>query len=391
MISIPLNRGFRMVIFSLVAVLVFFSVTCAPKAVPSSVPEAAPALAPGKQAWEVEWERTLVAARKEGSVSLYTAAGTAVREAITKPFQDKYGIALEMVSGTGSTITPKIMNERRAGIYMVDVVRIGHTNLILELKPDGVLDPIEPILILPEVINPKAWYKGKGVPYADKDHMVISFFLGSTSPVAINTNLVEKNELKSAQDLLNPKWKGKMVMTDPTQSGGTGLTGMGVTYEIMGIDYLKKLVAQEPYLTRDRRLGAEWLARGKYAIWFAPLTEAFNIMKTAGAPIEHAFIPELTYLSVGGGNLSLMNKAPHQNAAKVFINWALSKEGQTLWSRASGSHSARLDVSDEYVPEERLRIPGFKYAVIVGNEEFVLKQPEQQKIMEQIFGPLVGR
>ena len=107
--------------------------------------------------------------------------------------------------------------------------------------------------------------------------------------------------------------------------------------------------------------------------------------KEAGAPLAFVSTVEGTYLSVGGGNISIVNKAAHPSAARVFINWFLSKEGQTLITKIDGVQSARLDVSTEGVDPMKIRQPGAKYFVGADSEEWLARDPEYTKAAQEIF------
>lgn len=371
-------------------------VACAPKseAVPSpaSPKPASEEVAPAgpkavvKEAWEVEWEKVMEAAKKEGGLVLFTTAGAEVRSALVVAFKARYGLQLEAVGARGGEITQKIMSERRAGLYLGDVYVGGTTTPTTELKPVGALDPLEPALILPDVTDPKVWWEGK-LPWVDRDHYLLSITLYPSTTYAINTNLVKAEELKSYRDLLNPKWKGKMVMNDPSIPGSANRWFGGVS-QSMGLDFMRELAKQEPLIIRDQRLQVEWLAHGKYLVAVAPDTAPMASFKEAGAPVSYITPVEGSIMTSGHGNVSLVNKAPRPNASRVFINWLLTKEGQAVFSRATQNPSTRVDVSEEYVDPAKRRVPGVKY-YNSENEEFLLAGPDRMKVAREIFGHLI--
>lgn len=383
----------------IVGLALFFLVMagCAPKTVepapPPNAPAAAPAApsapqaAPVKPAWEEEWDRTLAAAKREGTVVVYSTGGSEQRTALTFHFRAKYGVPVEFLTAKGAEVSQKLFAERRAGLYFADVYIGGSTTLVTELKPAGVLDSLDSVLVLPEVTDPKAWWQGQ-VPFLDKDHKIVYFMARPSMPLTINTDLVKPDDIKSYRDLLNPKWKGKIVMNDPTIAG-TGLKWFGmVGTKIMGMDFMRELARQEPFIIRDQRLQVDWLVRGKYAIAIATKEDPVATAQKAGAPIKEIVPSEGTYLSAGGGNIALINRAPHANTAKVFINWLLSKEGQDIFCRAINDVSARVDTPTEYLEPQKLRNPAVKY-IFAEEEEFLIKQPEQAKMAKEIFGHLV--
>jgi len=172
----------------------------------------------GAQAdWTKDWEQTLAAAKKEGQVTIYIYR----YEGLLQDFKREYpGINVVSVTGRGNELTNRIMAERRAGKFIVDVYSGGTNSLYNTLYKGKALDPIKPLLILPEVTDLTKWY-GNEHRYADPDGKYIFAFIGSPSnaQLAYNTKLVNPNEFKSYQYVINPKWKGKIVSLDPRDTG----------------------------------------------------------------------------------------------------------------------------------------------------------------------------
>lgn len=365
--------------------LVFLLAGCTPATskVPAIPPSGTLVTQPVKEkaAWEIEWEKVLAAAKKEGKVVLYTSRGADMREALYKVFTPKYGIELDSMSGKGNELSQKIIAERRADLNIADVLTTGATDPILNLKPAGALDKMDKSLILPEVTNAKLWFKGE-LPWADKEHTTFTFLAYESGEIGINTNLVKPGEIKTLQDLLNPKWKGKIILNDPTLSG-TGSKLVGVLAQTQGWDFWRQLVKQEPIVLRDQRLQVEWMAQGKYAILIPPESEPYNAVIEAGAPLDRVWLEGVIYVT--GDVLNLIKDAPHPNAAKVFINWLLSIEGQEIFSRVKSAQSAREDISVEV---SRGRKPGLNY-FDSNNEQFILNQAESIRVSKEIFGPLM--
>lgn len=375
-------------------------VACAPKAAPApapvaSVPTVAPVPVPApvpavqaKPAWEEKWEKTLAEAKKEGKVVFYTGAGAQTRVAMIQGLSKAYGISAEVIAGRATEIHTKVLTERRAGLYLWDHWQGGQTSALTQLKPAGVLDSLDLALILPDVTDPvllrKIWYQG-GLRWVDQDHTLLVFQVFPQPPLAINTNLIRPDEIKSYNDLLDPKWKGKISINDPTIAGSSFAPFM---INVIGPEWLRKLVNQEPIIMRDQRLQVEWLARGKVPIAIGMLVDAYTEFKNLGAPIQSITPQEGTWLSAGTGGITIFNRPAHPNAAKVFINWLLSKEGQTIFSKASGGQSAREDVPTDHLYPEQMRQPGVKYWE-KDREEILLKYPEYFNLCKEIFGPLM--
>ena len=156
----------------------------------------------------------------------------------------------------------------------------------------------------------------------------------------------------------------------------------------MGWDYMRELAKQEPIVLRDLRLAAEWVARGKNPVVIAPKRETIVEFQKAGAPIKFVTNLEGNYLVGGAGTVSLLNTPAHPNATKIFVNWLLSKEGQTAYSLAASTQSARLDVPVDHLDPVWRRDPSINYFV-TEDEDFLLHQEEQLKLAKEIFGPLI--
>jgi ABC-type Fe3+ transport system substrate-binding protein len=209
------------------------------------------------------------------------------------------------------------------------------------MKPFSV--PPESLMILPEVKDKKLWYKGD-INFIDKERLILVFIAYLDQGIHVNTDIVKPGEIKSMQDLLSPKWKGKIVIDDPLVIG-RGQTFMEHTVIRLGEDYVTQLVKQEPISTRDVRQVAEFVARGRYPIGLGVRPDPYQEFKRAGAPITNIFLDEVANLASGIGNIVAMDKAPNPNASRVFLNWLLSRKGQAIWQEIRMDQSARNDVS----------------------------------------------
>lgn len=368
------------------------AISCAPNPPPST--PAATSAAPGATtapvaAWEVEWNRTVAAAKKEGTLIIYGNTTSEMREAVSKAFGDKFGIPIEWLPGRANELVEKIISERRNGIYVPDVLSDATTSAMNLLKPTGAMEIMEPKLILPDVTDTSKWLNNR-LWWVDPEHTHIAYFAIPQPGIFINTDMVKPAEMTSYNNLLEPRWKGKIVMDDPTL-GGSGNSWVTAMAElIMDRDYLRKLAAQEPLLLRDNRQEAEWVARGKYPLGAGMSPDEMVQFIRAGAPVAAITPKEGTFVTLSRGGLSVLDRAPHPNAAKVYLNWALSKEGQTVISKSEGLLSARTDVSSEFVDPSVQRQPGGKYFDTI-TYEYQLKKGEYVAIAKDIFGSLVGR
>jgi iron(III) transport system substrate-binding protein len=322
--------------------------------------------AESKPAWQVEWERTLEAAKKEGQVSVYISG----YEEVLPEFQKEYPeIKVVSVPGRGSQLAQRLITERRGEKFLADVFNSGGTTTYGQLHAARVLDPIKSAFILPEVIDTSKWYQKKH-HYTDPEEQYVFSYVGSATygSVNYNTKLVDPKDFKSYWDLLNPKWKGKVVARDIRAPGpGSGNARLFYHHPDLGPTFVRKLFGEmDIQLFRDYRQGPDWLAVGKYSICFFC---DVDVLKQQGLPVD-TFGPRV-FKEGGGlvqqfGSITLVNKAPHPNAARVFVNWLLSRKGQialqkTLANSESPPDSLRIDIPKDDVPFISRRVDGVNY------------------------------
>jgi iron(III) transport system substrate-binding protein len=333
---------------------------------------------------EVEWAALVEQAKKEGSVVIFAGPLAQARTAIMEAFRQKYGISLDIVMGKGEEMVAKLDNERRAGIYSVDMGILGMTTFFNSIKPRGVTIPIKPLLLLPDVQDVSKWRQGK-LPMGDLDGHLAVLGVTSVPHMIVNTQMVKEGEIVTHNDLLNPKWRGKIAINDPSASGNGAEWFTFVVREMMGIEkgtaFMKELVKQEPVLTRDQRLLTEWVARGKYAIALAPDSATTADFTNAGAPIVFPDLKEPRPTGSGPCNILVFDKAPHPNATKLFVNWLLSQEGSTIFSKGSGYASTRADVPTDWILPMQVPAP----TDIILGEEYQLAKGEMRKLAAEVF------
>jgi iron(III) transport system substrate-binding protein len=347
---------------AVLAAATVLAAACAPAAPPApAAAPAQPAAAPAARADTAEWDRVLAAARQEGKVTVLGPTGADLPPALVAPFQQKYGIAVEMTQLRGAEIPPKVLAERQANQYLWDVYVGGGTQLWNPLLPSNTMDPIEPALILPDVKDPQHW-RGGGIEYLDEGKRAIVMTPFQRGTLFVNPTMVDPASFKSYKDLLDPRWKGQIVSDDPRNPGpGNAMFLLFLLHPELGPDFIRALARQELTLLRDYVQQVDLVARGRYPILIGNSDNIAEERMKAGVPI-HIVDPrqlrELSDISPANGDLALFNRAPHPNAARVYINWLLSQEGQTLFVEATGYISNRLDVTTEHALPWRVPIPG---------------------------------
>ena len=343
-----------------------------------------------KPVWQERWDKILAEAKKEGTVVVLGPPGDLIRNAMVDGFKKVYpNIGIEYSGGRSAEQAVKLGTERDGGIYSADVFLGGPTTANFQLKPMKALDPVRPALILPEVADTKYWRDNKH-EFSDSDGIYDLVFVGqASSPIIYDGRQAKREEVDEINDLLNPKFKGKIVINDPLVSG-SAVPVFRFMWETLGpqkaTEYYKKLRDQAAVVDRDQRRQIEWIAQGKYAILIAPSDGVMAQLLQRGVKFDvlEDFKDVGTYIGASFGTAMLVNKAPHPNAATIFLNWLLTKEGQTLWSKAMNHVSRRLDVPTDHLFTYMLPKPGVKYWAGY-SEKAQTRTPEEEKILKELF------
>jgi ABC-type Fe3+ transport system substrate-binding protein len=313
-----------------------------------------------------EWEQIVAAAKREGKVAVRGPAGADIREALAGAFQRQYPeIQVDYTGARGAELVAKLLPEIQAGQHLADILITGTTDIVATMIPAGAVVPVQPYLVGPETRDASKWLGGK-LDFADDDGRYNLVYTGTVKvPLAYNPRLVAAGEITSYRDLLDPKWRGKVSMLDPRTAGpGLAMATFFYIAPALGKEYLEQLFASGIVFSKDERQVLDWVGRGQYPIALAPNEGLAPEMMKKGVPVEllgAEALREGSYVTAASGSLSVLNNAPHPNAIKVYVNWLLSKEGQTEVSRASGFPSRRLDVPGDHLNPAMVPREGASY------------------------------
>jgi iron(III) transport system substrate-binding protein len=271
-------------------------------------------------------------AKKEGKVVWYSSLGLSVAQKVCDTFNKKsLGVTCELNRDGSGRIFQKVMQEAGANLWLADVVHTSDISHFLHFKSKGMLAKHQPAgseRFRPDFRDKEGYYTVlRGTPYV----------------MAVNTQKVAKGEApKGWKDLLDPKWKGKLVHAHPGYSGVvvTGMTGLLGAF---GWDYYAALAKNEPLVVQSAEDPPMKVAGGE--AWVGVAGE-YNFYRSAkkGNPIEMIF-PAEGVPFVSSAN-AVMAKAPHPNAARLFTDWLFSKEAQQV-----------LADDGLYVPNEEVTYP----------------------------------
>ncbi len=303
--------------------------------------------------FQAEWKVLIEAAKREGKLVAITTGGGGLEMApILKQFSDKFGIKVVISRGSGREQSDRVLAEQRAGRFVVDTIQTGKSTMNLRYVPNKALQPIEPLLFHPEVIDKSNWYRNR-FWYVDGPQRYIFVYAadlscegGVSSSVWWNTNLVTLKEAASWTsdwDILSEKYAGKLVVRSPMDAGAMG--GIAGTFVQRGPGYLRRLYANPTlkiFYTNDVNVMTDGIAKGRFHIGLSMGRHGLRRLRDYGAPVQdyntaaaqHGWkagqiLCDLTDHGIDG-TITVARNNPHPNATKLFVNWLLSREGQTV-------------------------------------------------------------
>ena len=292
-----------------------------------------------------EWKKVIEAAKKEGKIVISGPIGEEWRKSQVDMFQQEYPeITVDFSAAAGRNFWVRIRQEREFGKKLWDLRLGGVDPLTMEAKRDGLVAPIRPLL-LPEIADDSKWIGGIDGIFGDREKKYMFNYISYTQlSVFVNRDFIKESDLKSSSQLLDPKFRGKIVITTPT--GGASLKSLAHMAFMYGENFIRELLSkQEVIVTDDNRQQVEWVLRGRYPIStnFAPTLLVPFLKQGLGKNIVD-LEDKIVRLSMGSGTISIFEGAPHPNAARVYINWLLSQKTQMAMCRNVVLNSSRTDV-----------------------------------------------
>jgi iron(III) transport system substrate-binding protein len=295
---------------------------------------ASPSHAEAPPPYEVTPE-LLAAAKSEGSVVFYTATDVTVAEKLAATFEQEYpGIKVQVERSGSERVFQRIGQEYTSGIYNADVIETSDAVHFLMFKREGWLAPAVPSEVA------KAWPQEERDPDGQ-----YAAYRAHLSVIAYRKDQVKPEDApKSFADLLDPKWKGKLVKAHPGYSG-TIMTATHALSKALGWEYFEKLGQQDVMQVQSSTEPPKKLAQGERSVEVdGNEYNCFRLIED-GVPIEIVYATEGTPLVVG--NAAILKNAPHPNAAKVFYAYLFSLEAQQLNSDFGGLRSFHPGVKEK--------------------------------------------
>ena len=344
-------------------------------------PAATPTPAP--PTFEEEWEALKAAARKEGKLVLVTGNNSSrgIVPVARGAFGEQFGIDVTIHGGSGSQLAPRIAAERQAGRYEVDIILLGRSTVGPRLAEPGFMTPIKDQLFHPDALDPSNWWMNRFY-YREPEGVEPKYSLAvavvaSKNPIepGYNTDLVTEAdiaEINSVWDFLDDKWKGQFIALSPLDTGASGRIQAIYAHPEMGPEWLTRFYSKEfdVSFVGDVRTIVDGIALGGHA--FSAFDQGalgqLEELRNEGAPVavwsKNLKEGGVVLTSASLAWLGMMDRPPNPSAAKLFLNWWLTQEGQTAYHTLSAvppPPSLREDVPPGVTLLRERRDPGAVY------------------------------
>ncbi|HLX29085.1 MAG TPA: extracellular solute-binding protein [Casimicrobiaceae bacterium] len=270
------------------------------------------------------------AAKKEGAVVLYSAASADATSKICNAFRSKYGISCEYFSASALQLFQRFNAEADANNVKADLITASLLPAFNEAKSRG-------------RITPFTSSEGSAFPaqFRDKDNYYVAGRV-IVEGIAINPKLIAAGTApKTWTDLLDPKWSGKLIASDPGASG-TGLAAFYFLERKYGLDFIRKLAANKPLIVNSSALVANSVVSGERPV--AAQLDSWEIAMRMKDSLPIAPIFPADGSPVVPSPVAVVAHGPHPNAGQLLMDYLMSAEGQKLLVDNLGSYSARSDV-----------------------------------------------
>ncbi|MGH7279440.1 MAG: ABC transporter substrate-binding protein [Candidatus Rokuibacteriota bacterium] len=311
----------------------------------------------------------LEAAKKEGKVVWYTSLALPSAEKVAKLFETAYpGIEVEVHRTGSQRILQRVMQELQANIKNVDVVHTSDAGHYVLLKNKKLLAKYTP----PGV---------EGFPAGFKDRDGYYYGLRATvNVIAYNTKLVPAADApRTWKELLDPRWKGKLVTAHPGYSGVIATHVLALVH-LHGWDYFKQLAANRLMLVQSAVDPAGVVASGERLVAVNGGDYTFYQTKKKGNPVEIVYPKEGVPLVVSP--TAITSFAPHPNAARLFTDFSFSREVQQVLADTEGLYTGHPQVT---YPADKPKLSELKL-LTAEPEELERRNEEIKRRFVEFFG-----
>ena len=357
--------------------------------------------------FQLEWDALIETAKAEGELIVALSASHArAHRPVYERFAETFDIEVIITSGSGTDTANRILAERQAGAYAVDLMPTGSTTANRRMIPAGALDPFEPLLIHPEVTDKSLWFRGQ-YWWGDPEQKYI-FIHGAeatqwTPTVWFNTDLVSQAEIEAIRapaDLFNPKWRGKVVVIPPDFGEAGGSYYSAYLNDDAGPEWIRTLLIEmEPFFSTDYRVMTDGIAQGKFYLGILIGRAGRDLLslqdkgQTNIAELTRALSATLELTASGSSPLMMVANRPKNPAAtQLFVNWFLSREGQMAVHElsADADQSLREDIPPGNINPSYLRQPGLEYQFSDADPVLLARFDEALKFAVDVYREAQG-
>jgi iron(III) transport system substrate-binding protein len=351
----------------------------------------------------VAWNDLVAAAKAEGALSVVGGPeGSQQDGAWYDAFGKQYGIKVTFGGGNAAEVKTRVLAERAQGVYTLDVSGQGGTGT------DGfvtskILQPLAPLIVNQEANDrSKGFYVDKAI-WSDADRQFCQYValeanvnIGEFYYNSQKVSQAEIDSVKSWKDLLDPKWKGRIVIGDvATGEAATDRTRLWMAVGQSWFDTLIRTQAPKIVAYGDERSYADGVARGDFQVAiFPPGTASLQAAMTAKLPVARL---ERTLTEgaphTGAQRMCIMDHPQHPNAAKLFANWMLMKDGQAALN-ANTQRPDRLALRND-VPQGIIKDAPFQrvqHKPLIFDDaaapEFIKARADSQTFLKSLFAEL---
>lgn len=294
---------------------------------------------------DAEWQKIVDAGKQEGNVTIYGRLlsgpeGTLIAE----EFKKKYGISVEFVAAAGSPSFQRIKEETKAGRPTADIYE-GAQPWPGNVEREGFFMNLKDVK-LPSLQEPESvWLLDPWFMSPEKNYLA-SRYSAWPSHISVNTSVIPEADIPKswAEYATNPKYKGKISWVDPktTQDIGSIWSRHGYVGKTLTIEHVWNIYAkQDPQLFPNPVDASTAIGRGEAGLGTSSTGLAGAL--EAGAPVKLVVFPDTPLVELVSG-MGIIKDTPHRNAALVFINWAMSKEGMQFIVKVNKNRPIRSDV-----------------------------------------------
>jgi len=272
-------------------------------------------------------EKLIEGAKKEGEVIYYASMNLEEIMALIPKFEKKYPfLKVKLVRTGGESLLNRLVSEYRAKKYLADVIQTLAFNMDT-LRRGGILG---------QYLSSEDRFFQKG--FKEQGYWICSYC--NTYVIAYNTKLVPRHHVpKTYEDLLTSRWKGKMMMDATKVDWFAGM--LQIMGKEKGLKFMRDLSRQDISLRIGHALLAQLLTAGEGDLVIDIPTSSVERLKDKGAPIDWMALGPIPGVMIGIG---IASHPPHPNAARLFADFVVSKEGQTSL-RDFGRNVVRSDIA----------------------------------------------